>query len=77
MSLNFDKIFTSDACQCKAHVPVLISVSRFSKIMTKNIAVAHFHKSFRTHPLCPSIYIPEFLCQMEGLIKLHNQGKFH
>ena len=61
MSLNFNKIFTSDAHQCKtSHVTIVKVVQKISKKKEKKVFVAHFHKAFKPRPLMPFTLLPSF-----------------
>ena len=46
------------------------------KLIQKSDFVAHFQRIFVYVLLRPAIYVPIF-CQMKGLLKIHNLGKFH
>ena len=55
-SSNFNKIFISDAHQCKTWhmLPLLKWRNKCQKKKEKNVFVAHFHKAFRPRPFAPN-----------------------
>ena len=77
--LKFNKIFTSDAYQCKTwHILQFLKwrkKCRKKKKKKENVFVAHFHKAIRPRPLTP-FHLPPSFVPNERFIKLHNPGKF-
>ena len=49
---------------------------KWSKFPPKNDFVAHFQR-FCYYVLLHPMSYSQFFCQMKGLIKIHNRGKFH
>ena len=66
--------------QCKVMHDIFDSfysiLKKWSKLGQKTDFLAHFQRILVYTLLCLIIYAPIF-CQMKGLMKIHNLGKFH
>ena len=76
MRSSLYKTFTSELLQRTTYILVFNAILKFAKIKPKNI----FWLIFGSFSIMPSYTLwvtPQFLCQMKGLMKMHNCGKFH
>ena len=76
MSSTFNKIFTSDAHQCKtSHVTIVKVAQKISKKKKKKFLWPNFIRLLNHALWRPSLY-SQVLYQMKDFLKLHNPGKF-
>ena len=78
LSLICTKISPGMQCKVTHHIcyGFWFSPKNSRKLIQKSDFVAHFQRIFVYVLLRPAIYVPIF-CQMKGLLKIHNLGKFH